>query len=100
MTGRYIVWKWKKKLSVVITVWAAVCQVSVARNADCDRIFLRFGRRICHGIIMILVGAIFLLVLLVHKGKVTHYNKLKRVKESNIAFGMRYLASIPLYHLS
>ncbi|CAH3139934.1 unnamed protein product [Pocillopora meandrina] len=30
-------------------------------------LYLKFGRRICHGIIMILVGAIFLLVLLVHK---------------------------------
>lgn len=30
-------------------------------------LYLKFGRRICHGIIMILVGVIFLLVLLVHK---------------------------------
>ena len=76
MTGRHIVWK-----SVGHNYcWAAVCQVSVAGDSYCDCIILRFGRRICHGIIMILVGAIFLVVLLVHKGKVIHYNKLKRVK--------------------
>ena len=76
MTGRHIVWK-----SVDHNyLWAAVCQISVAGDSYCDCIILRFGRRICHGIIMILVGAIFLVVLLVHKGKVIHYNKLKRVK--------------------
>ena len=76
MTGRHIVWK-----SVGHNYcWAAVCQVSVAGDSYCDCIILRFGRRICHGIIMILVGAIFLVVLLVHKGKVIHYDKLKRVK--------------------
>ena len=32
-------------------------------------VFSRFGRRICHGIIMIMVGITFLLVLLVYKGK-------------------------------
>ena len=38
-------------------------------------IFPRFGRRICHGIIMISVGITFLLVLLVHKGKKIDGNK-------------------------
>ena len=32
-------------------------------------LFLRFGRRICHAIIMILVGITFLMFLLVYKGK-------------------------------
>lgn len=85
MTGRHIVWKSVGHSYRWAAVghsyrWAAVCQVSVAGDSYCDCIILRFGRRICHGIIMILVGAIFLVVLLVHKGKVIHYNKLKRVK--------------------
>ena len=32
-------------------------------------LFFRFGRRVCHGIIMILTGVTFLVVLLVHKGE-------------------------------
>ena len=52
----------------------------------------RFGRRICHGIIMISVALTFFLVLLIHKGKLFQQRnfRLYKRKKSRLRCSVKY----------